>query len=90
MICETPSLLLSVCIINGHFKEANKFAWQQIIRDADQKNLEKLGKVLKRILDHNKYGKCAKHFCIFCYHVGTMDEHQFNWQRFDDILSTKY
>ena len=90
MICETPSLLLSVCIINGHFKEANKFAWQQIIRDTDQKNLEKLGKDLKRILDHNKFRKCVKRFCIFCYNIFTIDEHRLDWQQLDDILQVPY
>ena len=88
-ICENPYFLLSSCIFNGHL-EANKIAWQQntlqIMKDADQKNLEKLIKVLKRILDHNKYGKCAKHFCVFCYHIGTMDPiYYLIRQRFDDI-----
>ena len=83
MICETPSLLLSVCIINGH-------AWQQIIRDAGLKNLEKLGKVLKRILDHNKFRKCVKRFCIFCYNIFTMDEHRLDWQQLDDILQVPH
>ena len=92
-ICENPCFLLRFCIVNGHLK-ANKISWKQntfqIMRDADQKNLEKMIKVLKRILDHNKFRKCVKRFCIFCYHIGTMDEHQFNWQQLDDILEDPY
>ena len=87
-ICENPCFLLSSCILNGHL-EANKIAWKQnilqIMKNADQKSLEKLITFLKRILNHNKYKKCAKRFCIFCYSVTTMDEHQFNWQQLDDI-----
>ena len=87
-ICENPYFLLSFCIHNGHL-EANKIAWQQnilkVMKNADQKNLEKLITFLKRILNHNKYGKCAKQFCIFCYSVTTMDEHQFDWQQLDDV-----
>ena len=88
-ICENPYFLLSSCISNGHL-EANKIAWQQntlqIMKDADQKNLEKLIKVLKRILDHNNHGKCIKHFCVsnwcdFCFRISTMDEPQFDWQQ---------
>ena len=86
-ICENPYFLLSFCIHNGHL-EANKIAWQQnilkVMKNADQKNLEKLITFLKRILNHNKYGKCAKQFCIFCCSVTTLDEHQSSWQQLDD------
>ena len=89
IICENPYLLLSSCIFNGYLKD-NKSAWKQkifqIIRDADQKNLEIMKNVLKMILHHNKHGKCVKLFCVFCYCIGTMDEHHFKWQQLGDIL----
>ena len=66
-------------------------AWKQkifqIIRDADQKNLEIMKNVLKMMLHHNKHGKCVKLLCVFCYCIGTMDEQHFKWQQLGDIRS---
>ena len=67
--------LLSFCIVNDYLMD-NKSAWKQItfqiMRNADQKNLEKMINVLKRILDHNKHGKCVRYCCYFCFRIGIM------------------